>query len=71
MTVRTTNKIEVRGDHRFIEVREVDVGGNYHRYALFPGQDLTGQPAGVVAVAADAWTPEIVAAYAAHVAANE
>ena len=35
----------------------------YHRTSLTPGQDLTGQPANVVAIANAAWTPEVVAAY--------
>lgn len=35
----------------------------YHRTSLTPGQDLTGQPANVVAIAQAAWTPEVVAAY--------
>ena len=37
----------------------------YHRTSLTPGQDLTGQPANVVAIAQVAWTPEVVAAYEA------
>ena len=37
----------------------------YHRTSLTPGQDLTGQPANVVAIATAAWTPEVVAAYEA------
>lgn len=42
----------------------------YHRTSLTPGQDLTGQPANVVAICNVAWTPEIVAAYEAQVAAK-
>jgi hypothetical protein len=37
----------------------------YHRTSLTPGQDLTGQPEKVVAIAQTAWTPEVVAAYEA------
>jgi hypothetical protein len=37
----------------------------YHRSSLTPGQDLTGQPANVVAICNTAWTPEVVAAYQA------
>ena len=37
----------------------------YHRTSLTPGQDLTGQPDKVVAIAQVAWTPEVVAAYEA------
>ena len=42
----------------------------YHRTSLTPAQDLTGQPANVVAICNVAWTPEIVAAYQAQVAKN-
>ena len=37
----------------------------YHRSSLTPGQDLTSQPANVVAICNVAWTPEVVAAYQA------
>lgn len=37
----------------------------YHRSSLTPGQDLTGQPANVVAIAQTVWTPEVIAAYEA------
>lgn len=37
----------------------------YHRTSLIPGQDLTGQPANVVAIANAIWTTEVVAAYQA------
>ena len=40
----------------------------YHRTSLTPAQDLTGQPANVVAICNVAWTPEVVAAYQAQVA---
>ena len=42
----------------------------YHRTSLTPGQDLTGQPANVVAICNVAWTPEVIAAYQAQVAAQ-
>jgi hypothetical protein len=35
----------------------------FHRTSLTPGQDLTGHPEKVVAIATAAWTPEVVAAY--------
>jgi hypothetical protein len=43
----------------------------YHRTSLTPAQDLTGQPANVVAICNVAWTLEVVAAYQAQVAAQE
>lgn len=42
----------------------------YHRTSLTPGQDLTGQPANVAAICNVAWTPEVIAAYQAQVAAQ-
>ena len=42
----------------------------YHSTSLTPAQDLTGQPANVVAICNAAWTAEVVAAYQAQVAAN-
>lgn len=42
----------------------------YHRTSLTPGQDLAGQPANVTAICNVAWTPEVVAAYQAQVAAQ-
>jgi hypothetical protein len=39
------------------------VAQTYHRTSLTPGQDLTGQPEKVVAIAEAAWTPEVIAAY--------
>ena len=43
----------------------------YHRTSLTPGQDLTGQPANVVAHCNVAWTAEVIAAYQAHMAAQQ
>jgi len=42
----------------------------YHRSSLTPGQDLTGQPANVVAICNVAWTPEVIAAYEVQQKAN-
>ncbi len=48
----------------------VQLSQTYHRTSLIPGQDLTGQPAEVVAIANTAWTPEIITAYKAATAAQ-
>jgi DNA-binding transcriptional LysR family regulator len=40
-----------------------ELSKTFHRTSLTPGQDLTGQPANVVAIATAAWTPEVIAAY--------
>jgi len=73
------DKIEVVGDFKHVQVRqdslivdddtdEIKSRGNFHRYVLAPGADLSGQPDDVAAIANAVWTPEILAAYAAHVA---
>ena len=60
----------------FREATRITEDGNelsktYHRTSLTPGQDLTGQPANVVAICNVAWTPEVIAAYQAQVAASQ
>ena len=47
-----------------------EIAKTYHRTSLTPAQDLTGQPANVVAICNVAWTAEVVAAYQAQVASN-
>ena len=66
------NHIQVRENRQVIndETGEIIADGNYHRYALGPGDDLSGQPADVAAIANAVWTDEIKAAYAAHVEAS-
>ena len=47
------------------------ISQTFHRTSLTPAQDLTGQPANVVAICNAAWTAEVVAAYQAAQAARE
>ena len=47
------------------------ISKTYHRTSLTPGQDLTGQPANVVAICNAAWTTEVIAAYQEQVAAQQ
>ncbi len=48
-----------------------EISKKYHRTSLTPGQDLTGQPANVVAICNAAWTAEVIAAYEAQLAEAE
>jgi hypothetical protein len=41
------------------------ISQTFHRTSLTPAQDLTGQPANVVAICNAAWTADVVAAYQA------
>lgn len=43
----------------------------YHRSSLTPAQDLTGIPDNVVAICNTVWTPEVISAYQAQIAANQ
>jgi DNA-binding transcriptional LysR family regulator len=47
------------------------IAQTYHRTSLTPGQDLTGQPANVQAIATVAWTDAVIAAYQAQIAAQQ
>jgi hypothetical protein len=47
-----------------------EIAKTYHRTTLTPAQDLTGQPANVVAICNAAWTDEVIAAYQAQIAQN-
>ena len=47
------------------------ISQTYHRTSLTPAQDLTGQPANVVAICNAAWTDEVIAAYVAQQEANK
>jgi hypothetical protein len=41
----------------------VELTKTYHRTSLTPGQDLTGQPTQVTAIANTVWTEEVVTKY--------
>ena len=75
------DKIEIVGTYKFVQVREdkqivddatdeVKAHGQWHRYVLTPADDISGQPADVQTIANAAWTDEIKASYAEHIAAN-
>jgi len=44
-----------------------EIAKTYHRTSLTPGQDLTGQPDNVKAIAQVAWTEAVIAAYQAQI----
>lgn len=72
------DKIEIVGNGT-VQVREATIitkngeffARQFRRWTLTPGADLTGQPASVVAQCQAAWTPEVVAAYQAQMAASK
>jgi hypothetical protein len=72
------DKVEVV-ENGTLQVREVtrimedgkQLSSSYHRWSFAPGSDVSAQPANVQAIAAAAWTPEIIAAYQAQIQANQ
>jgi len=62
ITVTENGTILYREATRIME-DGVQLSQTYHRTSLTPGQDLSGQPANVQAIAAAAWTPEVILAY--------
>ena len=69
ITVTESGIVLYREITRIVE-NGVEFSRKYHRTSLTPGQDLTGQPANVIAICNTAWTPEVVAAYQAQQEAN-
>jgi DNA-binding transcriptional LysR family regulator len=67
ITVTENGIVLYREATRIMEDGE-QLSQTYHRTSLTPAQDLTGQPANVVAICNVAWTPEVVAAYQAQMA---
>ncbi len=68
--VTPNGTIQVRIANQILDGETVKAQ-TFHRYCLAPGSDLTGEPDQVVAIANAVWTPEVVAAYEAQVAANQ
>jgi hypothetical protein len=72
---KVIDKIEVV-ENGIVQVREatkierdgVEIAKTYHRWSFAPGSDVSEMPANVQAIAAAAWTPEVIAAYKAQVA---
>ena len=69
ITVQENGTVLYREATRIMEDGK-QLSQTYHRSSLTPAQDLTGQPANVVAICNAAWTPEVIAAYQAQVAAQ-
>jgi len=74
LTERTVeDKIEIVGDFKHVQVRTatiierdgVEISRSYHRHALAPDADISGESAEVQAICNAVWTQEIKDAYAA------
>jgi hypothetical protein len=60
--------IQCRHDNRIVddETGEIVSQGNYHRHVLVPGDDVSGEPAEVQAIAAAVWTQDIIDGWTAY-----
>ena len=74
LTERTVeDKIEIVGDYKHIQVRTatvierdgVEISRSFHRHALAPDADISGESAEVQAICNAVWTQEVKDAYAA------
>ena len=70
ITVTENGTVLYREATRILKNGE-QIAQTYHRTSLTPGQDLTGVPSNVVAIATAAWTDAVIAAYQAKVAAQQ
>lgn len=61
--------LQVREATRILKDGE-QIAQTYHRWSFAPGSDVSAMPANVQAIAAAAWTPEVIAAYEAAQAAS-
>ena len=67
----TIDKIEIV-ENGIVQVRQVtrvledgqQLSQSYHRWSLFPGQDISDQETNVQAICNAAWTSEVKSAYA-------
>ena len=70
ITITENGTVMYREATRILKDGE-QIAQTFHRTSLTPAQDLTGQPEQVVAICNVAWTPEVIAAYEAQVAAQQ
>lgn len=62
ITVTEHGHVLYREATRIMKGDEI-VAQTFHRTSLTPGQDLTGQPENVIAIAQTVWTPEVIQKY--------
>ena len=72
------DKIEIVGEFKSVQVRTctkvledgVELSSGFHRHVVSAGDDYSAESAEVQAICTAVHTDEVVAAYAAHVAAS-
>lgn len=69
------DKIEIVGVHRIVQVRTrtsvledgVELSSGFHRHVVTPGDGYSNESPEVQAICAAMHTPEVIAAYQAHI----
>jgi len=77
--VISEDKIEIVGDFKILQIRTkttvmedgVELSSSFHRHTITPGSDVSGESVEVQAIANAVHTAEVIAAYQAHLAAQE
>ena len=67
----TLNKIEVVGDYKHLQIREITDSGGYHRRVLTSDMDVSGEVQEIKDKAEELWTDEVKSAWATFQAEQE
>ena len=67
----TLNKIEITGEHKHLQIREVTDSGGYHRRVLTPDMDVSSEVQEIKDKAEELWTDEVKSAWATYKAEIE
>ena len=67
----TLNKIEITGEHKHLQIREVTDSGGYHRRVLTPDMDVSSEVQEIKDKAEELSTDEVKSAWATYKAEIE
>jgi hypothetical protein len=65
------NKIEVVGEYKHLQIREITDSGGYHRKVLICGDDVSGEVQEIQDKAEELWTDEVKSAWTTFQAEQE
>ncbi len=65
------DKIEIVGEHKHLQIREITDSGGFHRRVLKPDQDVSGEVQEIQDKAKELWTDEVKSAWATFQAEQE
>ena len=65
------DKIEVVGEFKYLQIREITDSGGYHRRVITPDMDVSGEVQEIQDKAEAEWTDEVKSAWATFQAEQE